>query len=129
MTSPQISPIIKKYEKKDWQEVFTCGGEFPELLTLGPNVDYVRDILANTVRNTTNRENIVTLDSLSDDANFFIYQGIVNKPAKKETAHRVIEQEIEAKGKDYRFEVAEHPIKEMQNREKDNIDVGRVKGK
>ena len=121
--------LLKKYEKKDWQEVFTCGGDFPQLLTLGPNVEYVRDILANTVRNTTQREDVVPLDSVDDDAEFFVYQGQVNKVIKNVPSHAVINQEIEARGEDYRFQVDEHPIEELSNKEKDNTDIGRVKGK
>ena len=121
--------LLKKYEKKDWQEVFTCGGDFPELLTLGPNVDYVRDILANTVRNTTKREKVVPLDSLPDDATFFEYQKQVNKSIKGVPSHAVIMQEIEKLGTDYRFQVDEHPIKQMRNPQKDNTDIGRIKGK
>ena len=121
--------LLKKYEKKDWQEVFTCGGDFPELLTLGPNIEYIRDILANTVRDTAKREKVVPLDSLPENATFFEYQKQVNKSIKAVPSHAVIMQEIEKQGTDYRFQVDEHPIKQMRNTQKDNTDIGRVKGK
>ena len=33
---------------------------------------------------------------------------------------------IADKGKDYRFQVAEHPIKQLQDRKTDNVNIGRV---
>ncbi len=121
--------LLEKYEKRNWQELFPNGGEFPELLVLGSNIDYVRDVIANTVRNTAKKEEFVPLDSIPDDYEYFEYQKSVNSPLSSSPSHRVIEQYIESNGKDYRFEVESHPIKALQNREKDNIDIGRVKNK
>ena len=43
--------LLKEYENKDYNCVIP-NGTFPELLKLGPNVEYVRDIIKNTVTNT-----------------------------------------------------------------------------
>jgi len=121
--------LLEKYEKKNWIEVFTCGGDFPKLLKLESNVDYVRDILKNTVRNTCKKEEFVALDSLPSDYEFFGYQKTVNSPISSVPSHKVIEQYLASNNEDYRFEVDKNPIKELQNRSKDNTDLGRVQGK
>jgi len=121
--------LLEKYEGRHWQEVFTCGGDFPELLVLGPNVEYVRNILENTVRNSAKKEEVVPLDSLPEDYEYFSYQKSVNSPVSSVPSHKVIEQYIEANGEDYRFEVEPHPIKALQNRQKDNTEIGRIQGK
>ena len=101
---------------------------FPELLHLGPNKDYVRDVLARTVRLTADREDYAEVDSLPDDATFFKYQEKVNTPVEDVTSHRVIEQEISKLGQDYRFEEAENPIEVLRNRKSDQTQLARVKG-
>ena len=40
-------------------------------------------------------------------------------------SHEVIENYIQKNGEDYRFETKENPIKELQERTKDNTTVGR----
>lgn len=124
-----VSGLIEKYEGRCWQEIFTNGGEFPELLVLGPNIEYVREVLANTVRNTAKKEDVVALDSLPSNYEYFDYQKSVNTPKTSVASHRIITNYIDANGMDYRFEVEEHPIECMQNREKDNTEIGRVQGK
>lgn len=118
---------LKKYEKKDWQEVIPKG-EFPELVKLGSNIEYVRKILKNTVENTANREGYINLNDLPDTADFFSYQKKVNKAPKDEAGHKVIDDHIARFGQDYRFEKEKNPVKTLQDRKVDNINIGRVKG-
>lgn len=117
---------LRKYEKKDWQEVIP-GGEFPELIKLQSNIEYIRKILKTTVTNTAKREGYVNINDLDDNDNFFKYQNKVNKKPEDERGHTTIEDHILRFGKDYRFEVKENPVKELQCREKDNFTLGRVK--
>ena len=72
--------LLWKYEGKQWQQVIPCG-TFPEILCLGSNIEYVRDVLANTVQNTAKRECIVPVCDLPKDYEFFKYQDIVNHDA------------------------------------------------
>lgn len=44
----KAAELLKKYENKEWQQVIP-NDEFPQLLELRPNVDYVRNILKETV--------------------------------------------------------------------------------
>ena len=116
---------LKKYEKKEWQEVIP-DGNFPELISFKSNKHYVRDIIKNTVCNTANRESYININKLSKDADFFKYQNKVIKTPKDVASHKVIDEHIERFGKDYRVQDKEHPIKELQDRTVDNVEVGRV---
>lgn len=117
--------LLWKYEGKQWQQVILCG-TFPEILCLGSNIEYVRDVLANTVQNTAKRECIVPVCDLPKDYEFFKYQDIVNHDVCQVPSHMVINEYICRNGMDYRYEVCENPIPELRNRCKDNTTVGRV---
>ncbi len=119
---------LKKYEKKDWQQVIP-NGEFPELIKLQSNIDYIRKILKNTVTTTAKRESYVNINDLEDTDNFFKYQNKVQKNAKDNASHKVIMDHISHFGQDYRYEQKTNPVKELQDRENDNYTLGRVKTK
>lgn len=119
---------LKKYEKKDWQQVIP-NGEFPELIKLQSNIDYIRKILKNTVTTTAKRESYVNINDLEDTDNFFKYQNKVQKNAKDNASHKVIMDHISHFGQDYRYEQKANPVKELQDRENDNYTLGRVKTK
>lgn len=116
--------LLNKYENKEWQEVIP-NGEFPKLLLLGPNIEYVRNILKNTVNCTAVREEYASVNELPIDFDFFKYQEIVNNNVCCVPSHNVIEQYICKNGIDYRFEVAPNPIIKLQDRMCDNVCVGR----
>ena len=116
--------LLKKYENKEWQEVI-CDGTFPELLKLGPNIEYVRRILEKTVSYTSVREDYLLLEDIPDNFEFFMYQDIVNNNVNQVPSHMVINEYIRKHGCDYRFEVDENPIKLLRDRRCDNTCVGR----
>lgn len=116
--------LLNKYENKEWQEVIP-NGEFPKLLLLGTNIEYVRNILKNTVNCTAVREEYASVNELPMDFDFFKYQEIVNNNVCCVPSHNVIEQYICKNGIDYRFEVAPNPIIKLQDRMCDNVCVGR----
>ena len=115
---------LRKYEKKDWNEVLPQG-EFPELVKLQSNIEYVRKILKSTVTNTALREGYVDINDLDSSANFFKYQNKVNKKPEDVASHKVIVDHINRFGEDYRFETKENPVKELQDRTVDNLCIGR----
>jgi len=117
--------MLKKYEKKDWCEVIPCG-EFPEPVSLHENIDYVRDILKNTVQYTSVKEDYSLLSNLGEDASFYNHQKCMNKSVKDVPSHMVINEYIDIFKKDYRYEVEENPISELRDRKCDNTEVGRV---
>ena len=49
----------------------------------------------------------------------------MNEPIENVMSHAFIQQYIRDRGRDYRFETAPNPVKALQNREKDNTEVGR----
>lgn len=116
--------LLKKYENKDWQQVIP-NGAFPELLNLGPNIEYVRDVIAATVNNTALREDFIPVEQLPPDADFFKYQQTINHNVCSVPSHKVINKYLERNLIDYRFEVAPHPIPVLQDRRVDNTFVGR----
>ena len=117
--------LLKKYENKDWQEVIP-DGEFPAPISLHQNIEYVREILKDTVQFTGLLDDYVKVNELPSDANFFQFQRIINPSIEIVPSHIVIDAHIRGFGKDYRFEVAPNPIKELRSRTSDNTTVGRV---
>lgn len=121
----KAAELLKTYENKDWQEVISCG-EFPELLVLGPNIEYVRNIQRNTVQMTSLREDYVNLCQLPQNADFYRFQQRLNKNVPMVPSHATIERKICKNAIDYRWEVAPNPIADLRNRRCDNVCVGRM---
>lgn len=117
---------LKKYGRKEWQEVIPCG-DFPELLAFHSQKEYVRKILNDTANNTALREGYIDVKDLKDDADFFTYQSIVNNNEKMVPSHSVIDAHIDKCGMDYRYEDAPNPIESLRDRSCDNVCVGRCK--
>ena len=118
------SELLKKYENKDAVKVVGAD-EFPKLLKFGENKEYIRQVLL-TVGYTSVKEDYVPTNTLPEDARYFKHLKTVNVTPKNVASHVVIEKFIDQFGKDYRFEVAPHPIPELQNRQKDNITAGTI---
>ncbi len=118
------SSLLEKYEHKTYKDV--CGtGEFPELLELGTNKDYVRDVLAHTVTNTSLNKQYLDICNLPPNSTFERYQTTtINEQTTP--SHQVIQKAITEFGNDYRYEDSPNPISELQDRKKDNTTVGRV---
>lgn len=120
----KAAELLEKYEGKNWQEVIP-GGEFPELLTLGPNIEYVREIISDTVQFTSVLENYENVAELPSNANFFVFQKKLNSNVNEVPSHDVINQLISRNGIDYRYQTQPNPIKQLWNRRVDNTSVGR----
>ncbi len=117
--------LLEKYENKHWQEVIP-DGKFPKPISLHENIEYVRNILYNTVQFTGNMEDYINVNQLSKDANFFEYQNLINPSPEIVPSHIVIDAHIRGYGHDYRFEIAQNPIEQLRDRRCDNTSVGRV---
>lgn len=122
----KAAELLKKHEGTDYKKVIGGTGEFPPLLKLGSNKEYIRDVLARTVTLTGHREDYIDVYNLPNDADFFTYQRAVIPEVSKVASHLVIEKTIEKTGKDYRFEDKKNPVAELQNRKKDNTLLGRT---
>lgn len=121
----KAADLLKQYEKKDWQQVIP-DGNFPELLKLHSNKEYVRSVLQNTVWLTANLEDYIDVRELPKDSGFENYQKAVNKAATTVPSHITVASYIKNNGIDYRYEDCENPIPELRNRKKDNTTVARV---
>jgi rubrerythrin len=115
--------LLQKYENKDWQQVIPKG-EFPELLKLNSNKDYVRQVLK-TVWLTGEREDYADARKIGSDSNFAKYQKTVNKTDQIVPNHITINSYIKLNNQDYRYQDSPHPIKELQDRRADNTTVAR----
>ena len=122
-----VAGLLQKYEGKPWQAVYTCGGDFPELLHLQGNIDYVRGVLAKTINYTRSGEGYVELKSLSDSAPYFKYQKMNIKKPENLPSHVVIKNHIKEFGQDYRYETKKNPVPSLTDRRVDNVDVARKK--
>lgn len=120
--------MLKKHEKKSYEEVIGGDGEFPELLKLGSNKEYIRKVLKETITLTMKDEGYSELARLPDNFRYFTFQQKFLSDGTKTPSHLVIEKAIKTMGKDYRYQDGEHPVKSLRDRAKDNVNVARVKG-
>ncbi len=122
--------LLKKYENKSYESVFGTG-EFPKLLKLGGNKDYIRKVLGGTVLltadNTHDKFDYKDIKKIADDHRYFDYQKYMSGDPNKNPSHLVIEKAIEKLGKDFRYQDSEHPVKELRNRNNDNVKIARTK--
>lgn len=116
--------LLEKYEKKSYKDV-VGDGEFPQILELGSNKDYIRNVLEKTVNMTSMDKKYVDVGELPKNNLFEFYQDAV-VCENTIPSHIVIQKAIELLKKDYRYEDKPNPIKELQNNKKDNTKVGRI---
>jgi len=121
----KAAEMLEKHEGKTWQCLFPEGGCFPELLKFEGNIEYIREVLKKTVHITKDREGYVEASELNDKSDFKRYNKQVNKSENNVASHLVIDAYIKKNGKDFRYQVAEHPIEELRDRAEDNTCVGR----
>lgn len=121
--------MLKKFENESYEKVVGTG-EFPKLLKLGSNKDYVRRVLGSTVTltadNTADNMDYKDIKRIADGHRYFEYQSFMGDP-QRDPAHLVIQKAIDRMGKDYRYQDSEHPVKELRNRTCDNVKIARTK--
>lgn len=120
----KAAELLKKYEGKEWQQVIP-DGNFPQLLTLGENKEYVRKVLGETVQLTSIKDEYTDVAKVPAESEFFTFQNIVNKDVECVPSHKIISQYICKNGMDYRYEDKENPIEALRDRKCDNTSVGR----
>ena len=118
---------LKKYEKKEWQQVIPGTGEYPELLHFKTQKEYVREVLASQIELTADRETFVDIYDLPAGHEFFDWQKKVNGKTRNVPSHEVVEEYIGKNGRDYRSEEAENPVPALQDRKADNTEIGRIR--
>lgn len=122
--------LLKKFENKSYESVFGSG-EFPKLLKLGGNKEYIRKVLGSTILltadNTQEKFDYKDIKKISDDHRYFEYQQFMSGDPQKNPSHLVIEKAIEKLGKDFRYQDSDHPVKELRSRHDDNVNIARTK--
>lgn len=121
----KAAEMLLKHEGKPWQALFPCGGDFPELLHFEGNIDYIRAVIKNTITQTRTQDGYIDISKVPPKGSFKKYNYQVNKTDAMEPSHIVIDTYIKKNGKDYRYESAPHPIKELSDRSKDNTTIAR----
>lgn len=121
----RVAELLFKYEGKPWQAIYTCGGDFPELIRFEGNIPYIREVLAKTVKYTRKDCGYAALEELPKTANFYKYQNMNVKNAEKMPSHLVIKEHVKKFGKDYRYETKKNPVAELASRTEDNVSLGR----
>ncbi len=117
--------LLRDFEGTEYQQVIG-EGEFPELLCLGSNIEYVRKVISSQIHLTALRENYLPVSQLPAGSDFERYQQIVNSSTAAVPSHAVIAEYIRHYGTDYRSEVRPHPIEALQNRSADNTHIARA---
>ena len=117
--------LLKKYEGKEVCEVIP-DPVFPERLSFHQNIEYVRGVLRDTVQYTAKDADYLDVAELPEDASYWTLQKQLNANPLTVPSHAVINKYLCRNGIDYRYEVAPHPIGELQGRRRDNITVGRT---
>lgn len=121
----KAAEMLEKFEGKSWKCLFPNGGDFPELLSFEGNIEYIRDVIKNTVYLTKNRESYIEASKLNEKSDYKKYNSKVCKSVQSVPSHDVVEKYIKKNGEDYRVQVSPHPIEELRNRKTDNVSVGR----
>ena len=116
--------LFEKFENGKISSVIGTG-EFPTLLKHGTNKQYVREVLERTVLLTGDRQSYIDVMKLKDNADFFMYQNELILNEETVPSHAVVNKAIQAFGQDYRYQDKANPVKELQNRKKDNVTLGR----
>ncbi|MBR4407958.1 MAG: hypothetical protein IKT27_06550 [Clostridia bacterium] len=116
--------MLEKYEGKRAEDVLPSLA-FPKLLKFGSNIDYVRKVLK-TANYTSKLEEYVNVCDLDANDRFFEYNYFLNNPKSHTASHGVINRTIDKLGRDYRFQVDEHPLDCLRDRMIDNTTLGRT---
>jgi hypothetical protein len=108
--------LMKKYEGKDAAEMYPK--ELPAALVLEPNKEYVRQIIADQLHFTGDRNKMVPLKNAESRDRFSQYRQSVNGGAYV-PSQTVITDAINLNRQDYRLETeGEHPIELFRSRDR-----------
>jgi len=85
-------------------------------------------VLETTVTMTAKNRGYEDVTKLKDGDRYFQYQkDVVGVDENLVPSHAVITKAIDVLGQDYRYQDSKHPVPELQDRKKDNVNIGRKK--
>lgn len=133
-----VAALLEKYERRKAKDIIPAP-DFPEPLVFGQNKKYIRDIIADQVWLTSDREKLVDVRTIPKDADYFYYNNTVNGTPNSVASHLIIKECIKVFSKkdnersdqgssrhegSYRYQEKPHPIEQLDDRKKDNVTVG-----
>jgi hypothetical protein len=108
--------LLKRREGKRADEILPK--DIPEIVLLQSNIEYIRNILRAETDTTTEGTDFITMERLPENARYFQYQKTINGDGFI-PSERIVENRVEARGEDYRQEIAGiHPVERFRTREK-----------
>ena len=117
--------LLEKFERKKYCSV-VGDGEFPILLRIGSHKDYIRDVISSSITLTAKDKDYKDISKIKNNDRFFLYQNaLIDEDEDNVPSHLVINEAIKQLGKDYRYQDTAHPIKELDDRKKDNTKIAR----
>ncbi|RJP21661.1 MAG: hypothetical protein C4520_09490 [Candidatus Abyssobacteria bacterium SURF_5] len=106
--------LMRQYEKREAEEMLPK--EMPAPFKFESNLDYVRQVMADSTDFNALETDFVPADRIPKDSRYYHYQAIVNRNGVP--SQMVIEQHIQHKGRDYRFELkGPHPVERFRSYE------------
>lgn len=121
----KAADLLQKYENKNWKIVIPSG-KFLQPLQFYNTKDYIRSILAEQIKLTSNRETFTPIINLPPNHPFFFYQSRVNHDINTVASHNVIIQHQLKYNIDYRAETMPNPVAELSDRTTDNTQIART---
>ncbi len=121
----KAAELLQKYDNKGWQQVIP-GGAFPKLLQFYDTRDYVRQVLAQQIQLTADKEQYAPVSQIPKDHKFFFYQDRVNNNVNAVPSHNVVTQHQQKFNVDYRAEAKPNPVQGLSDRATDNTQIART---
>ena len=121
----KAAELLQKYDNKNWQQIIP-GGAFPKLLQFHDTRDYVRQVLAEQIQLTADKEQYRPVSQIPKDHKYFFYQDRVNNNIRAVPSHSVVTLHQQMFNVDYRAESKANPVQELVDRSTDNTLIARV---
>ncbi len=120
----KAADLLRKYENKDWKEIIP-DGNFPKILKFHDTRDYVKKILAQQIKLTSDKENYIPVSNLTTNSDFIFMQSRLNYDINTVPSHNAVSQHQLKYNIDYRAEQMTNPVQELTNRTIDNTEIAR----
>lgn len=120
----KAADLLRKYENKDWKEIIP-EDNFPKILKFHDTRDYVKKILAQQIKLTSDKENYIPVSNLTTNSDFIFMQSRLNNDINTVPSHNAVSQHQLKYNIDYRAEQMTNPVQELTNRTIDNTEIAR----
>jgi len=108
----------------------SLGSTTPEIMSVKfrfhDTRDYVRQILAQQIELTSQKEQYVPIFNLPREYDYFRYQGRVNHNLDAVASHTAVAQHQQKYRVDYRAEALPNPVPGLSDKTRDNTQIARM---